>query len=428
MKIKLLPHQRKLIQSTASRRLLIAGVGAGKTLSLCILIMIAALRQERVRGGLLAPTYRLFLRVVLPTWMEVVPPDVYEWKPGIQRIEMCNGTHIDCMGTDKVRKRLVGFNWSFAGMDEAGVAFDDDVAIMAMQRVRFGDPRERFLAMASSPHGHGWLEQWGEKRDKYGRKIAEVINATTYDNPFLPQEYIDDLELDFPPGTLEHEQEMLGRFISLTGLMYGEYFDRPRNISVLGYDPTAPYVLGVDPGKRASGWVALQERAPGRWLVVREWLGTGPTEDIAESALRDMGRAPRAAYLDTPSKLSTRTGITDVQALRQVFGRGTTVRVLGGVKRSSKYRHKAVAAALSRGELEISSSLIPRRPRPAERGLVHALETMPWKDVSTRDESTDEKDPRKHILDALEFAVAILIPPRNYTSEDRADTLRERAA
>jgi hypothetical protein len=412
-----------MLNSRRSRQLYVAGVGSGKTHCLVYWALRAAIAQPGVPGALFAPTYRLFLRVVLPTWRLLVPKELYQWRVADQVIRMANGTDILCMGTDRCVERVVGLNLGWAAMDEADATTDDMVPRMIMQRLRVGAPRWRALSMFTSPKGNNrWLKAWSELKTANGQPAVDVVRATTYSNPFLSPEYIADLEIDFPPGTMLHRQELLGEFVSLTGWVYGGLFARDTHCTPVDYDYRQPYDLGWDPGARASGVVAVQEQSPNQpHSVVREWLGDNEfTDDTARRVRREMGdKRPRAIYLDTPSRLNTRTGITDVEALRTVFGGGCDIHVLGGRRRQSDYRHRALSSALSRRRLQFASRLIPRRSSAHERGIVTALETLSWQDDSSRSERVDDKSPLKHVVDALEFYCAAKLPPAYGDSIDR---------
>ena len=415
-----LPHQRELLDSVASRRAFIGGVGSGKTFAGVMLALRAACRSPGVPGILANATYTLLEDTTLAEWFSLVPSQCYEWHAAKHRLELWNGTTIYCRSTDQALKRIAGINAGWCVFDEAGLARDAKAVKMLAQRIRVGDPRKRFLAIVTSPRGFEWLEEWCGKTRKDGSPAVHVVRATTYDNPHTGEEYKAELEQDFPKGTPEHAQEMGGEFIHRTGLLYGDVFVPARHVVPLSYDYERPYDLGWDPGSRASAQVAIQELRPGLFVVVREWLPTGEwTEDTALRIERDMGKAPRRVYLDTPSKLNTRTGLNDVEALIQAWGRRTDVLVSGGRMRETDYRETSVRTAFNRDALAISSALIREAAGAEDRGLVRALRTMPYKAESTRDEKVDEKDPRRHVLDSLEFAVVQLIPPRFYDPGER---------
>jgi hypothetical protein len=128
--------------------------------------------------------------------------------------------------------------------------------------------------------------------------------------------------------------------------------------------------------------------------------------------------------MDTPSRQNSRLHINDAQALRDIFGKRTQVRVLGGHERSRDWRHKSVIAGLASGQLVISSALATARAGSNERGIVHALESFEWPSESSRDERHDEKSGLKHVIDALEFGASVLTPPKLARVEDRATLLR----
>jgi hypothetical protein len=219
---------------------------------------------------------------------------------------------------------------------------------------------------------------------------------------------------------------MLGQWIAATGLVYGDVFSRAAHSSAYTGSSDA-YVLTVDPGYRASAWLAWQRPAlhPRPWVVVREWLPEQETtEDSARRILREMGAPPSQVFTDVPSRQNSRIHVNDTQAIADVFGSRARIRVLGGHERSSDWRHKAVIAGLRSGMLRVSERLCPARIGPGERGLVHALETAEWPHPSTRVEYQDDRDPRKHVLDALEFGAAVLTPPKLSRSEDRASRYR----
>lgn len=410
---RLLPHQEAILASSDPLILLLGGIGSGKTHSLGYMAIRGACDHPGLESAIFAPSYTLFRRVTLPKFQAVVPPDLYEWRPGDHIIEWITGAVTYCLGVDRTpEQRIVGMNLAWFCWDEPGASPNGRIIGLIEQRLRAGDPALRFGALFTSPHGHTWLKDWSEKPS------VRVVRASTYDNPYLDEGFLRTLEEEFPPGSLLHRQELLGEFVVRTGLLY-PMWTRSAHVVEEGYSPDLPYELGWDPGARAAGVVAVQVRG-GRHVVVREWTPDDEfTEDTARRVRQELGASPAAIYLDTPSRLNTRTGITDTHALQAVFPRAD-VRVLGGRKRSSDYRHRAVSGALHRGMLAVSRSLVPRRVSQAERGIVRALEALAWQEESTRDERQPEKDPLKHVMDALEFYTAARIAPRYVDSEDRA--------
>jgi len=407
--------QLEFFESLSSRSAFIAGVGSGKTHVLILSALYMACVHEGLPGAILFPTFVQWEDIGLPKWQELVPEDLYSYHPKAGKIFMANGSTIYTLGVKSALKRIRGYNWAWAFMDEAGPERDANAVKMIGQRIRVGDPRRRRLGVLTSPAGHQWLEAWCSAG-------VHVVRASTYDNPYLDADYLRQLEIDFPPGSREHRQEMLGEFVSITGRVYGEVFALSDHTVPWEGTPGDRYVLTVDPGYRASAWLVWQYRlAPTpQWVVVGEYLPEDElTETTAERIKRDRGREPEKIFMDTPSKQNSRLHINDADALRSVFRR-SAVRVLGGYERSSDWRHKAVISGLSSGSLKISQRLIPARVLSTERGVVHALQHAEWPSDSTRDERRDEKERLKHVIDALEFGAAVLTPAKLGRSIDRA--------
>lgn len=396
--------------------LFVAGVGAGKTYTLALMVLRGAAEQPGCDGAIFAPSYRLLKRVTLPSIERVIPSELYTWRPADQELRFVNGSRVYCMGVDRTpAERVLGMNLAWACWDEAGASKDGDIVGLVTERLRAGAQDKRFLALFTSPHGYSWLPEWADE------EAVEVIRARTYDNTFLDRGYLDMLEREYPVGSLLHRQEMLGEFVSRTGRVYGEVFSRALHTIEFEGSSSAPYILSVDPGYRASAWLAWQRAPSGAWCVVQEWLPANETtEESARRVRQARGRPPDRVYMDTPSRQNSRLHVNDYEAIVDVLGRACRVRVLGGHERSSDWRHKAVLSGLRSGALRISRRLCPARMGADERGIIHGLEALEWPEESTRSERQDEKSPLKHAVDALELGAAVLTPPKLGRSEDRA--------
>ncbi len=406
-------HQWRFAASKSIKRALVGGVGTGKTHGeVYTALHLGTEVHPGLPGAILFPTYAQWRRIGRPTWQRLVPPDLWREAKAEQKIYLANGTVIDILGVDKALERIRGFNWAWALLDEAGTLRDRNAVKMITQRLRVGVPDHRCLGVLTSPYGHRWLREWCEGGN------VDLIRASTYDNTFLDDTYLRMLEEEYPPGSPEWRQELLGEFISKLGLVYGDIFSR--SLHAASFEGgRGVYRLSVDPGYRASAWLAW-EQDRGKWVVTEEWLPEQETtEETARRIRADRGRSPSHVYMDTPSKQNTRTHINDADAIRDVFGKGCRTRILGGVQRSSDWRHKAVISGLRSGVLRVSQKLCLSRITSGERGLVHALQNSEWADDSSRDERRAEKDPLKHVIDALEFGAAILTPPKLARSEDR---------
>lgn len=94
-----------------------------------------------------------------------------------------------------------------------------------------GDPdwwdySRRVLLCGNPPAPGHWLEQAFVRRE--GQEdlppLGEVVQCSTYENVLLPDDYIANLERQYPPGTFLHKRMMLGMFgIAAEGAIYDLY-------------------------------------------------------------------------------------------------------------------------------------------------------------------------------------------------------------
>lgn len=236
-KIQVLKHQLEFINDDYTRQLaLVGGFGCGKTHSFCLKAIDLASKNIGYTGLLLEPTYGMIEDTLAPQMQSLlheynIPFTVkmstwhfqLHFKTGIAHIKMRSAEN---------HMKIRGMNLAFAGIDEVDT-IKPDVALAAWRscqsRLRLGNVFQLFTT--STPEGFGFLYKHFEKEQKENRRL---IRARTYDNPFLPEEFIEDLRDDYPPALLDAYLE--GKFVNLTqGVVYTS-FDRELNNTELDYE------------------------------------------------------------------------------------------------------------------------------------------------------------------------------------------------
>lgn len=244
--VKLFPHQHKFVTDTSTRYIaLMAGFGAGKSFAFCMkAIHLASVNVAAIGdcvGILCEPTYPLINDVLIPSMeeaLEICGINSYSIKksggtPEIA-IKFARGTCTLKMRSAENYRRLIGINASFCGIDEMDTMNTDLQksmwkAINARVRKQ-GSIRQTFVT--STPEGHKFTYQQfvvapSEKPDLALQ--TRIIKASSYDNPTLPQEYIDDNIANF--SAEEKLAWVDGDFVNMTsGRIYFKY-DRHLNNS-----------------------------------------------------------------------------------------------------------------------------------------------------------------------------------------------------
>lgn len=226
----------------------IAGLGSGKTYALCMWALKKAINQRGFRGLMASRTYPMLRDVVIPTFFEVTPAFLIEdFNRRDNKIKIINGSEIlfRPLESKKTIERIRGLNLNWAGLDEA--AYVPEKAWDVLQgRLRQGESHQ--MAVSTTPKGFNWV--YNRFIEKDSDKYRTITGVKTSDNPFLSQEYIDDLREEYTGEYLR--QEFYGEFVRFEGLVYTE-FRRSENVLTeeeINRTDISRYIYGYDSGFR----------------------------------------------------------------------------------------------------------------------------------------------------------------------------------
>jgi PBSX family phage terminase large subunit len=237
MHLELLKHQADFVSDTTTRNLsLIGGYGSGKTKALALKLITLALKNPGCDGIALSPTYQMATKVLIPTIEQELRDHGIAFQ--FNKTEMI--FRIRVKGTEtrihilaaETYKRAAGINAAFFGIDEADLLnLDTFVAawMMLSSRLRKG---KVFQGVAvSTPEGfRGCYKFWVEDIAQNPKlaKDRRMIKASTYDNHFLPREYIEGLEAQYPEHLIK--AYLHGEFVNLAGRPVYWKFDKELNV------------------------------------------------------------------------------------------------------------------------------------------------------------------------------------------------------
>ncbi len=208
--------------------------------------------------------------VILPLWMEHVPKELFTFlkKDGV--FEMWTGQRIylrSCERPDAIR----GLNLAWAWADELAMVRTSEVFDILQARIgRTKDIPNPCIYATTTPRGYNWMiKKWQRaKSDDY-----KIIRARSYDNPYMPQAFIDALIADY--GEDFAKQEIEAEIIETAGLVWPlthsihsawDYSD------LKSYGGVKYAVAGVDWGfSQPCSVLTLVKTKSGHWFVVEEW-------------------------------------------------------------------------------------------------------------------------------------------------------------
>jgi PBSX family phage terminase large subunit len=185
--IKISTKQKLFLKAKNKYVVFRGGIGSGKSR---VLVYKAILNACIGRKGLvLSNSFAQSRDVILATFKECLP--LYGLKEDrdytLNKSEMdiiLWGTYIHLRSCEQSEK-LRGINCSDIYIDEARNMKNDEVFLIAIGRMRESKDGQCFIS--TSPRGKDWVWQLSQKEG------VLTITQKTEENPFLPQEYIDDL-------------------------------------------------------------------------------------------------------------------------------------------------------------------------------------------------------------------------------------------
>jgi predicted phage terminase large subunit-like protein len=224
MEIPIYSKQMAFINAATRGAFFISGIGAGKSRVLSYRAILDALNG--IRTAIISFSYRTLRDVNYETLKECLNDFKFTEEDHyvINKTEMIftiKGTQVLLRSADEPG-RLRGLNLGAFYLDEMREYPDRSTLDIMLGRLRIGDTCH--WGGVSSPAGRNWfydiivsegLDPWGKPDRIDANKRLTVIAAATYENPFLPDGYIDDLRKSYT--SLYASQELDGNIVNLAG-------------------------------------------------------------------------------------------------------------------------------------------------------------------------------------------------------------------
>jgi Phage terminase large subunit len=273
-----LPAQDEFYNETCDVCAFVAGLGLGKTFAASDKILTGFAHYPLARHFIFSNTYDQLMAGTLTTFFERLQDVWMPAHPGF-RIDIRKARNrarafkeIDFpMFGGKIEVRSVDqdINWKSleicrAWIDEAQ-AWDKAPYDMVIGRLRgtklqrriYPDMQLQVFITANPPHTHNhWLYELCKQDDpKLGRPRIKLFTGSTYDNPFLPADYIERIEDMYDPELAK--AELHGEFINIgRGRVFRMFLTAKHAMSsakavslglpALDYDPTLPLCWSHD--------------------------------------------------------------------------------------------------------------------------------------------------------------------------------------
>ena len=289
-------------------------------------------------------------------------------------------------------------NIAFFGVDEIDTIKNklvtEKIWRMLQSRKRRGNVRQGFTT--STPEGYGFLYNYfvvEAKKDGVINTDRRMIQASTYDNPYLPDDYIPGLLSEYPEHLVK--AYLNGEFVNLTtGNVYHQ-FNRELNNSKFTYTdfhPSWPLFIGVDfnQGIMATAIMFINQ-ANGEIHIVDEIFGEKDTTTLIQRIKRSYPNRKLIVICDASGNRGT--GITDVALFANA---GFDVSNVDRSNPQIRDRVNSVNAKLCNGAgtrtLFVNADTCPN--------VVQTFEQQGWKDSAP-----DKTQGLDHMGDAIGYVI-----------------------
>jgi hypothetical protein len=389
--------QREFIDDTDHKILAVAaGYGAGKTRALCAKAVYLAAANQGYMGCVMEPTGPLIRDIwqndfddflehyEIPYTFRASPLPEY-----VLHLPQAD-TKILCRSFENWT-RIIGLNlaWCLADeIDTVGKALAEKAFNKILGRLRSGNTRQ--FGMASTPEGFAFMFQQFGSEDALAREDRSLIKMRSQDNPHLPLDFLETLELNYDPALLKAYRD--GEFVNLTtGCVYSR-FNRTKHHLPIEWDEDETILMGCD--FNVSNCNAVLAVRRGRELFIfDEVTGAQDTDAMSQEVRR---RYPTARILGYPdasgASRSTNSSRSDVAILDSYDISNQSPKANPPVRD----RVNAVQASLENGKGETRLWIDPRCKK-----LTECLELQCW----TEKGEPDKDAGYDHANDALGYMV-----------------------
>jgi hypothetical protein len=402
----------------------VGGRGCAKTTTGVLVVFKAAFIDNPGLPGLVTePTYRHLYDVFLREWESIVPKILWSLNKSLMRLELITGGTIDLRSRSvdsSGREIAKGPNYAWAIDDEAAYGFRAKQYQDIHASIRHPDAKSRFHVTLTTPKCNDY-----QKLVKTPGHV--MIQATSFDNPFLPPNFASDLEKQMSKEYAR--QEIYGDFIAQSGRIWKDWSDErwPKgNILEYRHDPSKPWELWCDLGVMSS-WLCVQRiQAAGQPLlcVTREWQpnNEGAAQTIQRIS-RDMGGKIPARVI-VGADVNTRSvaiGERPIYYFRQAWGDSCVVQPVTGDLADKGLQHMAASSAIlnSAGHRRlVAASQLISHDHDNGRGFVDMMRTDQWGENPRLGEYMPKTKGRTDLpntedtRDAMLYGVIVNCPPQ----------------
>lgn len=185
-----------------------------------------------------------------------------------QNISRIMGEKVYCIGADNVRQvaKIRGSEIAYVAIDEA---IDINKEVFEMLKSRLSLPWSCCDITTNPASPNHWFKEFLDSADR-GVDVY-LQEYTIYDNPYLPEEYIRSLEVEYA-GTVYFLRYILGKWARAEGLIFPMFLEA---IAEVPNGEAEDLALSIDYGTQNPFAAIAWKKKGGVWYAEREYYHSG---------------------------------------------------------------------------------------------------------------------------------------------------------
>lgn len=245
--VQLLPAQDDFVFSEAHRPAIIGGLGSGKTQGGVFRLLRLILEDRGVSGAYYMPTYDLIKLRAMPEFENTLTQWGIPFKTNKSEYRISIEGYGDIIFRSYDRpERIIAYEVGHSIVDELDTLKIDSAAVVwrkINERNRQNTKIPNSIGCVTTPDMgyNGFIyKKWFEER----KEGYTVIEASTYDNPFLPPEYVQNILDNYDP--ILADLYLRGKIVSLNQNKIYHFYNRVKHYTDKTVEDFKELHIGID--------------------------------------------------------------------------------------------------------------------------------------------------------------------------------------
>lgn len=223
--------------------------------------VILGVSKETIERNVLQPMREIYTDIIVSTINQ-------------RNIAYVCGVPVYCLGAEKISQvsKIQGSSIKYCYGDEIAKWNKE---VFAMLQSRLDKPYSCFDGACNPEYPGHWLKKFIDRDDI----DAYIQPYTIFDNPFLPPEFIDNLQKEYA-GTVYYGRYIKGEWTLAEGLIYPMY---EQAICEVPDEQPSEYCIAIDYGTMNAFAALLFAKIKNTWYAVREYYYSGRTEGVQKT-------------------------------------------------------------------------------------------------------------------------------------------------